>query len=166
MTSTHALAQSKFTRWICLNGIDQLSKIIVDIGLASLRFLNVIAIGLGKMVLGITLNQIVRFCSYLINRLAINCCFFDGFHCQVCRLLIRRSQFQVVIREILRHSCQTSLIHFCLIVILDQICTCKIFKLNLLEIQLDSLVCQDLTLLTIATIKGHGCCESIWLVIG
>ena len=165
MTSTHALTQPKFTWRISLNGIDQLSKIIVNIGLASLRFLNVIAIGLSKMVLGITLNQIVRYCSYLINRLAINRCFFDGFYCQVSGLLIRRSHLQVVIREILRYSCQTSLIHFCLIVILNQICTCKIFKLNLLEIQLESLVCQNLILLTIATIIGHGCCEGIWLVI-
>ena len=165
VTSTHTLTQSKFTWWISLNGIDQLSKIIVNIGLTSFRFLNVVAISLSKMILAITLHQIVRFCSYLINRLTINCCLFDRLDSQVSCFLICRSHLQVVIREILRHSCQTSLIHFCLIVILDQICTCKIFKLNLLEIQLESLVCQDLTLLTIATIKGHGCCESIWLVI-
>ena len=165
MTSTHTLTQSKFTWWISLNGIDQLSKIIVNISLARLRFLNVIAIGLSKMILAITLHQIVRFCSYLINRLTINCCLFDGFHCQVSGLLIRRSHLQVIIREVLRYSCQTGLIHFCLIVILNQIRTGKIFKLNLLEIKLDSLVCQNLTLLTIATIIGHGCCEGIWLVI-
>ena len=38
-------------------------------------------------------------------------------------------------------------------------------KLNLLEIKLDSLVCQNLTLLTITTIKDHGCCKRIRLVI-
>ena len=165
MASTHALAKSKLTWWISLNGIDQLTKIIVNISLTRLWFLNVVAIGLSKVILGVPLHQIICFCSYLINRFAINCCFFNRLNSQVSSLLVCRSHFQVVIREVLRYSCQTGLIHFCLIVILNQICTGKVLNLNFLEVKLDGLVFQNLTFLTIATIKGHGCCKCIRLVI-
>ena len=166
MASTHALTKSKLTCWISLNGIDQLTKIIVNISLARLWFLNVVAIGLSKVILGIPLHQIVRLCSYLINRFTVNCCLFNRLDSQVSSLLICRSHLQVIIREVLRYSCQTGLINFCLIVILNQIRTGKVLKLNFLEVKLDGLVFQDLTFLTIATIKGHGCRKCIRLVIG